>query len=439
MSFDPRKREEELLSKLEPLLKEAEEKQTVAKEQIEKERTMLRAACRDYLNSRNSFMNQMLEGLSSTYNDQENPFKNSISNLAPVVSRSFSERIKNVGTPSPQADLFCMRVEIEEATFMVALGHTVIAASKRDYLFKYEGIIKKQIEDLEKRWNEVKRAHENYDTVEKEIADALINVIKEAAQEAAAKTATKGETAVKVIDIGLKLPIPSPPGPLGELVTIAKEGLKIAINSWKAKNDFFSARMQQFQDAYKSEVGTTLVLFKDFREETKEFIDDFGYDKAQKESETGERALNDFISACATDGQKYDAGVFSDEAKKAIKAKLETGKRIWDEFVQKNEKKFFGPVGPEISEALLSLSAWKEKKSVMLYPNLYTLLKDWRDETRNHQFIEIANKGDELKVLVQPLVDELVNLNTVWEQTMQTLGKLEALDEQRNRDAQGLS
>lgn len=437
MGFDTRKREEELLSRLEPLLKEAEEKQTVPADQVVKERTLLQAACKDYVNSRNSFMAQMIDGMSSNNGDQENPYKNAINSLSPVVSRSFSERVKNVGTPSPQADLFCMRVEMEEATFMKALEQTVIAASKRDYLYKYEGIIKKQIEDLDKRWTEVTKAHQNYDAVEKQITDELTNLIKEASQAAAAKTATKGETAIRYIDTLLKLP--TPPGVLGDGAKAVLAVIKESVSYWKGKTDMFSSRLKQFQDAYKSEVGTTLVLFKDFREETQEFIDDFGYDKAEDEKEAGDSALNSFVSSCATDAQKSDATVFADEAKKALAAKLSIAKNIWDDFVKKNEKKFFGPVGPEIAEGLLSTSAWKDRKAALAHTSLHALLKEWRDESRNHQFIEIANKGGELQLLVQPLVDELVVLRAEWEKTMEAVWEFERLNEQREKDAQNLS
>lgn len=179
-------------------------------------------------------------------------------------------------------------------------------------------------------------------------------------------------------------------------------------------------------------------MFRDFRAETKEFVDKYGYDRAVRQAEEGERALEEFISNCSTDGQKYDAGAFRDDCKKFLQAKRDAGRNAWDDFVRKHEKKFFGPVGPDIGEKMLSTSAWRDRQAALMHINLHGLLQAWRSETRSHQFIDLAGKSDELRVLVGPLAEELVNLQGEWEKTLEALGQLEKLNEAREKDAQNL-
>jgi hypothetical protein len=436
MAFESRKREEELLARLATLLTDAESK-GIAKTQIAQERMLLETACKEYIFSRNYHLERMLRRM-ETPPGYEDAIRNLAKGLDPIIGRIFGERLKTLGKNSPQAGQFCMQAENEEAAFVTGLKRVIDSAAKLDYLVSYEKKVKKQTEDLEIRWASVTKQHADYDAIEKQIADEMALQINNAAKEAAVQTATKGESMRRLLDAAVQTPIP-PGVVLPQWVEVAIESVKIAVNYFNVTRDQLPARLQRFQDAYRSEVGTTLVLFKSFREETKQFIDEYGYQKADNENLAGQAALEDIYKACVTGGQRDDVRIFADEAKKFLQARYNTGKTTWDDFVKKHETKFFGAISPLNAEGLLATSAWRERKAAIKHMDLHSLLSAWRDETRNHKIIEVANRGAELKQLFGYLVDEMVKLQTALEETMKAVRDYERLNEQREQDAKSLA
>jgi hypothetical protein len=169
-----------------------------------------------------------------------------------------------------------------------------------------------------------------------------------------------------------------------------------SLGYWRKATDQFSYRQSLFKDAYKSEVGTTLVLFKDFRSETRRFIDDYNYEKAQKECEAGEAALEELVNACPAPGQKEDLRLF-------------------------------------VNEARLRL-----RKRNMYHMNLHAMLKAWRDDNRHLKLVEIAKLGGEAKQLVGYIVEEMVALKSALDATIAAVIELERLNDAREQDARAL-
>lgn len=433
MAFDSRVREKELLMRLDPLFAEAEAKTSAPPAQLKQDRIVLTQACKDYVTTRNFHLDLMLRQLETAVIDLENPFKIQLTELAPLIGRTFAERIKNNGKPSPQAELFCMRVEIEEAAFLAGMKRVVEAAAKRDYLHRYEKILKKHTEDLEVRWKSLIAQHASFDANEKSIVEEINRTIAEAATEAAAQTSPRAESYVRYLDIALSLPIPLP-----ETLSFIRTFAKNAVGYWRKVTDQFSYRQTLFKDAYKSEVGTTLVLFKDFRSETRRFIDDYNYEKAQKECEAGEAALEELVKASPAPGQKEDLRLFVNEARLRLRERFNQGKWAWDDFVRKHDRKFFGPIVPHIKDELLSTTAWNERKRNMYHMNLHALLKAWRDDNRHLKLVEIANLGGEAKQLVGYIVEEMVALKSALDATIAAMIELERLNDAREQDARSL-
>lgn len=433
MAYDSRAREKELLARLEPLFAEAEAKASAPPAQLKQDRFVLTQACKDYVTTRNFHLDVMLRQFETAVIDLEIPFKTQLTELTPFIGKTFAERIKNNGKPSPQAELFCMRVEIEEAAFLNGMKRVVEAAMRRDYLLRYAKILKKHTEDLDVRWQSVIAQHTNYDANEKRIADDIDKVIAEAATEAAAQTSPRGETYVRYLDIALNLPIPLPET-LSGIRTIAKG----AVGYWRKVTDQFSYRQTLFKEAYRSEVGTTLVLFKEFRSETRKFIDDYNYEKAQKECDAGEAALEELVNVSPAPGQKEDLRLFVNEARLRLRERFNQGKWAWDDFVRKHDRKFFGPIVPQIKDELLSTSAWQERKRRMYHMNLHAMLTAWRDDNRHLKLLEIANLGGEAKQMTGYIVEEMVALKSALDATIKAVHELERLNEARERDTQSL-
>jgi len=440
MPFEMRRREQEMLARIEPLYREAAAAGAAPKAQLDVEQTMLRRACSDYVVARNRLLDDIWRALETPAGNPREPLvRNILATLAPVVKRSFSERLRNLGTPTPQADLFCIRVENEEAAFVAGLSKVVEMASKRDLAAQYLATVKKQADDLDVRWKDLERQHGAHDDVQKRAADELLKVLSGAASAAAAKTATRNERIAKLLELVLRFPIDKllPDVELKNALALLREAVKY----WRAIYDMTPVRKQMLKGAYLSESGTTVVLYRDFHAETRRFIEAFGYDRLSKDCERGEAALEEFVAACPSEAQKADMRVFIDELKRFLRLRRDEGKSCWDDFVKRHERKFFGPMSPANLEALLSDKAWSEREAVIVntHDNLLSLLRVWRDETKQHQFISAGSQGEELRLLLAPVAQEFAELLAVWELNLRLEGELESLCDVRENDVKSLS
>ena len=440
MPFESRRREQELLARIEPLYREATAANVVPKAQLDVEQTLLRRACADYVLSRNRLLDDIWRALDGPAGNPREPLvRNILATLAPLAKRSFSERVRNLNAPTPQADLFCIRAENEEAVFFAGLSKVVEMASKRDFAAQYLATVKKQADDLEVRWKDLERQHGNHDEAQKRAADELLKMLSGAASAAAVKTATRNEQIVRLLALLLKLPIDKvlTQIELKNALAVMREAVKY----WQAVYDMTPVRKAQLKSAYLSEAGTTVVLYRDFNAETRRFIEDFGYARLLKECERGEAALEEFHGLCPTDAQKLDVRIFVEELRKVLRLRRDEGKACWDDFVKRHERRFFGPMSPQNLEALLSDKAWSEREQVIVntHEHLLSLLAAWRDEAKQHQFISMASQGEELRLLLAPLVQEMVELQTVWQLNLRLEGELESLCDDREKDVKSLS
>lgn len=444
MGYDARKREEELLARIGPLYREALAAGSAPPAQLEMEQALLRAACRDYLNYRN----KLLDDIWRTFDPArgvpiEQAVKTIVACLVPVPKTHFTGRLRNNARPSPQADLFCIRAENEEAMFLAGLSKVVEMASKRDRAVAYRATVAKQVEDLDVRWKDLERQHGYHDDSQKRVAAELQRLLDEAAITAAARAATRNEKIMRTLGIVINTPGVDKlvPGDLGDLLKVFHEGVKVAVKMWQSMWDLTSARKRMLQDGYRSESGTTLVLYRDFQAETRRFMEVFGYELLLKECGRGEAAVEEFVAACPTEAQKTDMRVFVDELKRVLRLRRDEAKGGWDDFVKRHSSKFFGPMSPENLELFLSDKSWQEREKVLVnkHEHLLGLLRAWRDDTKEHYFISLSTRSEELKLLLAPIVAEFGNLIGVWELNMKLAGELASLCDDRENDVKSLS
>ena len=68
-----------------------------------------------------------------------------------------------------------------------------------------------------------------------------------------------------------------------------------------------------------------------------------------------------------------------------------------------------------------------------------SLLRAWREETKQHHFIAASSRGDEAKLMLGPIVDEFIKLIGVWDNNLQLARQMESLCEARENDVKSLS
>jgi hypothetical protein len=306
-----------------------------------------------------------------------------------------------------------------EEKFAGALEKAVIAAQARDYMTVYLQTVHQQMNYLEIKWNAVLSRHQSY----KQREEAAIDEVKKLISEAAAKARdleTKmvtavGDTVVKIKGLIERLP----EGGADAVQIPANNEVVIAGHATEVFRLFamgVETQRSRFESYFREEIGSVLFLFRDFREDTKEFIDKFGYKQVLKREEEARRALDAFESSAATSsGNKIDAEQFADAARILVKGHANNAKKTWDGFVTKHEKKFFGPVGPNIAKALLDREVFETKYERLQAENLHQLAEKWRSNIREVWDVDLSGIPDKVadryrKLLVEKMrsLDEIL-------------------------------
>lgn len=411
MSFDSREREDELHERLDDALEDAED-DGITEEQLDKDRSILESAIRDYVSSRNSFLDQMLSAvLDDGSGDLRPAWMNAVSSLEPVATRTFSDRIEDLGTASEQAKLFCAQVGDDEAEFVAALEDAKDVAEARDFLVHYLARVEKETQRLEVAWEDLVTTHQDHDKAERLLVEEAERVMEQAARMAADRARALPERiadavgllnmALTVTTAGAKVVAPE----LSEALEALKNTVKQLLEEFKLLNPALRQRLDDYRKAVRTDAGVTVALLKGYRDETQRFIKEFGYEYMLDKAEAADDALDALVARCATDGQRSDASAFADAARRAIHARRDAGKTTWDNFVKRHERKFMGVLGPSEKAELLGTTDWEKELAELQHAHLLSFLQEWRDPSRTHVLV---TKAEDLRLLVGPLADDLV-------------------------------
>jgi hypothetical protein len=250
----------------------------------------------------------------------------------------------------------------------------------------YLQILGQQTKDLETKWNATISRHTTYAQQEMSAMDEVYKIIADAISSArdletkiVAAIGSTLETIKKLIE-GL------PEGGADAMDIPFNNELVIAgtvVEKFKLLLTGVDTQSTRFASYFREEIGSVLFLFQDFRDDTKEFIDKFGYQEVLKREDGSRSALDGFKSAAASSsGNKTDAEQFAEAAGILVKGHVNNAKNTWDDFVQKHEKKFFGPVGPDVSKALLDRDVFENKYERLQARDLNDLAEKWRSNIR---------------------------------------------------------
>ena len=146
--------------------------------------------------------------------------------------------------------------------------------------------------------------------------------------------------------------------------------------------------------------------------DTQEFVDDNGYDVMKALYDEAEGELEDF-EGVGTSGQREDAEVFVNLLVDALEDRLAAGGNIFNAFVAKHNLKFFGPVGPDISEFLIETKTWLAETDRVSGLDLERVLATWRSDSNSFFGVSLTADGItdyEREFITEQLRDDLVEL-----------------------------
>ncbi|HEV8595044.1 MAG TPA: hypothetical protein VGR51_05895 [Thermoplasmata archaeon] len=383
-------------------LKEAVEKPNAAPEQpSEGELRVLRAAVATWDANRRSHLSELCKILEpTTGTSSADQWRNRADQFGADVER-FGAALGNVTDPTNWAKHLMQMNFVAEAQFANALEKAAVVAATRDYLIGHLETVDKQKADLERAWERIVGDHKTFDAQEKQAIEDIEKLEGQAAYEAKEFLSKLAHELAETVEwVSENVVEKTPEGILNALGAHGHHEVEIAamaINAWRALRGGFEADVAKFESYFRQESGSVLFLFKDFREDTKEFIDKYGYKVAEAKVEEARRALAEIVSQGGnSSGNRTDAQQFAEAAGILLTGHLNRVKQSWDSFVEKHEKKFFGPIGPDIRKALLDRDVFEEKYKRLTANNLNELAEKWRNDTRTT--IETAVSGLDPKV-----------------------------------------
>lgn len=304
---------------------------------------------------------------------------------------------------------------VAETAFVDALEAAVVAAEARDTLTKYVRDVREEIKSLETKWESITASHRSYESQEHAVIEQVERMINEAtsnARDAHTKLVEAVSASVKSTADQLDR---LPEGGTDTANVPADNAIKIIgnmIERWQYLKAGIEDQKYRFEGYFREELGTPLLLFQDFRQDTQKFIDDFGYEDAVEALTDGLRGLDAIVSRGGTSSaNQADAKTFAEAAKIMLQGHGNTAKNTWDDFVTKHKGKFLGPVSPDFAKALLDRETFQRKYDRLAVADLHTLAKMWRDGSRTVYGVDFSglppHVAETYKAALRPSLERL--------------------------------
>jgi hypothetical protein len=342
----------------------------------ESDRAALTRTFEEFILERNRAFNEMLEMLGRTSLDkQTDNFRNRVAALTQELGRRNSDmsRLPLAAYNHYQNFLF------EESFFLERLQKSTLPEN-RDALIKYKYDLGVYNAGLEVEWQGLLAKDQTYDDQEKAVARDLRETLEAVIRQVAENRKTTLET---MVDITKKVPIP------GKEVIASVLGavFKKAASDLTEKMQYIQKRIKDYRDLVSYEENGIFVLFGNTYQTTKDFVEKNSYSKAKTLFDKARDELRP-IYENGTPSQRDDGKELSENALKILSDQLGEMEKTFNEFVVRHKGKFFGPVGPDLEDALVETKVWEKEADDMRRLDLEGKLREWRDE-EDKTFINI--------------------------------------------------
>jgi hypothetical protein len=379
---------------------------------------LLRDAAEKWIEARREHLDALLELLrEQDTKPQADAWKKRVDTFKDDLKR-FGSALGSNSQASEWARAFLSMNTAADEKFITAVEKAVTVPESRDYMTAYLQVVTQQTKDLETKWDATISKHESYEKQEEAAVEEVQKIIAAAissARDLDSKIASAiGATLEQIKDLIQKLPEGGADAmniPFNNELVIAGT----AIERLKELMAGVDKQTTRFESYFREEIGSVLFLFQDFREDTREFIDKFGYKEVLKREEDARSALDSFKSAASSSsGNKTDAEQFAEAAGILVKGHLNNAKSSWDAFVEKHDKKFFGPVGPDVSKALLDRDLFENKYERLQARDLNDLAEKWRSNIRETWDVSFSGIPPALEARYRKeLADKLRDLDEI--------------------------
>lgn len=356
-------------------------------EKIDVERSAMSPGINDYGSRRNQIFEQLTKIM-----DDEDPghttvesWRTAVSSWTDAWNSTVLKAEGGIKDATSAIFIWTQKCGTDEQKFWSYLVKAEVAAEARDFIARYRKEVQEKTAALEQKWQKLTEAHESFGVSEKAAVDEIRSLIDEAAQaysgankdieekvvDAAKVIVRLAQAAAAAADISL-------PDALSPVIDVLEKGAEF----WEAKRGGAEIRMEHIRNAFRADRETVIVMFKDFRADAEQFVRDRGYSEVTERMERARAALADFNSnAGATSGLKTDAEALVSQLLPKLQAQANHARDLWDEFVRKEEHKFFGAMSTDFRDALLNVEGkgWDPIFQEIVSQNLNQLAQKWID------------------------------------------------------------
>lgn len=391
------------------------------------EAAKIRDAVNSYIRDREDRLSTLLSLIGDTSDKRLGDVLNCFNQWLDAVKR-FGDCLNSTRDTTTAALIFVTRTSFEEKQAIESLRDTNVGAAHDVFIYRAKALEEKT-KALADKWDKLYGESGYFDAQEKASIDAVRRLVDEVIRKTGpsvdqlarvpndlynavkaelkllndaiarlGKVANVDAAARKVWEDGIKLIDPA--GKLRSALT--KEALKAvgvtlpstddpnptkdlgeAIRSTSQFTDgLLQQRVNEYREAIQKRTSGLLVLFKDTYNDTKKFIEENGFDKAKARYQETSDTLDRWASGLPSDGLKSDFGEYRKALVDRLGRHLSEIETIYNRFVKENQGRFFGPLGPDISEALTQTKKWEEYRVGLFSVGLDEKVRKWRDDVR---------------------------------------------------------
>lgn len=277
-----------------------------------------------------------------------------------------------------------------ETTFVDNIAACQLAVETRDYLTNYIETMAQETKALSTKWDAMLATHRNHETGELEVLNQIEALIKDTVNntnQAHSQIAAAIKEAKEQLD---RIPEGGADAmniPQNNLIQIAGA----AVTYWQAAKVGFADKTMRFEMFLREEVGGPLLLFNEFYEDTEKFVEELGWDKAERKVNDAKSTLSGKSSSGGVTAENIkDTEVFLQAANVILQGHVNNAKKVWEDFANAHRHKFFGPVTPSFERAIFNKPMFDDRISQLRADSLLELVKMWRSDGRTIFGVDIS-------------------------------------------------
>jgi hypothetical protein len=367
----------------------------------------------------------LLAILGGSEENRAKAFADRIAAASKTLDGTLGDIYRDVDDPSLTALVFETQAHTEERRYFESLAALKLG-EMRDELFGKIATLKAFTESLQRKWDETLVNNQSLLRVEKEATEEIMRIVDSGVARAKALTVglqgmparvEDGFKAFKkageqvVADIWKKHtgndtyqePVSK------EALYLAVEKAKSALAAWVAAKTavldpvtrqlleqakiFADAelwgmrtrageQLEKYRQGIRQQTQGVAVLFSVTREDTEEFAHKNDFAAGKQIYQQMSEALDHWIDGLPSDGLEGDAGEFAQACLDAVSVHLKRMEETFNDFVNRNRDRFYGPVGPDVTEALAQKDSWRSYEDTLFGKGLETHLRYFRDASR---------------------------------------------------------